>query len=244
MTEDARLAALLAAEQQAQALFDAIEAAGFIRAGRNERDVEKEIYNLAEQSFGVTKHWHKRIVRSGPNTLTMAADNPPVRDIADGDTVFIDLGPVFDEWEADVGRTYVLGDDPRKQQLRPDLERIFDELKQYFDDHRRHRRRTLRPRPAPRRGCRLAVRRGDRRPSGGRVSACANSGRQGSVPHQPGQSGAHAGTGCPRPAKALDHRSAPCRPRPDVWRVLRKAVGTRGGLLTNGDRHDDRRRHA
>jgi Xaa-Pro dipeptidase len=135
MNEHARITALMQAEKQAEALFDAIEAAGLVAAGRSERVVEQDIYALAEQSFGVTRHWHKRMVRSGPNTLCVAADNPPVREIADGDTVFIDLGPVFEEWEADVGRTYVLADDPGKQQLLTDLPRIFDELQQYYDQH-------------------------------------------------------------------------------------------------------------
>jgi Xaa-Pro dipeptidase len=49
---------------------------------------------------------------------------------------FLDLGPVFDEWEADVGRTYVMGNDPERHHLCRDLPRIFDDLKQYFDDHR------------------------------------------------------------------------------------------------------------
>ena len=79
MQEDARLAALLAAEQKAEARFDAIEAEGLIAPGRTERMVEKDIYALAERSFGVTKHWHKRIVRAGVNTLSVFADNPPAK---------------------------------------------------------------------------------------------------------------------------------------------------------------------
>jgi Xaa-Pro dipeptidase len=135
MQEEARLAELLAAEKKAQALFDAIESAGLITAGRTERMVEKDIYALAEQSFGVTRHWHKRIVRSGINTLCIAADDPPVLAIGVDDTVFIDLGPVFDEWEADVGRTYVVGDDPQKQKLCRDLPVMFDAIHQHFHDH-------------------------------------------------------------------------------------------------------------
>jgi len=117
------------------ALIDAIETAGLIAAGRSEHDVERDIYALAERSFGVTQHWHKRIVRSGINTLRIASDDPPVLEIGTDDTVFLDLGPVFGEWEADVGRTYAIGDDPAKQRLCQDLPRIFDELKQYFDTH-------------------------------------------------------------------------------------------------------------
>lgn len=124
--ETARRARLVDAEQRAVALFDAIEAAGLIAPGRSERDVEREIYDLAKARFGVEKHWHKRIVRTGPNTLLVAGDNPPVRTIAADDTVYVDLGPVFDEWEGDVGRSYLMGDDPAKARLIADLARIFE----------------------------------------------------------------------------------------------------------------------
>jgi Xaa-Pro aminopeptidase len=135
MQEEARLAALIDAEAQAQRLFDAIEAGGLIAPGRSERMVEQDIYALAERDFGVTKHWHKRICRAGANTLTIAADNPPVREIGPEDTVFIDLGPVFDEWEADVGRTYVMGRDPEKHRLCADLPLVFDALERHFEAH-------------------------------------------------------------------------------------------------------------
>ena len=49
--------------------------------------------------------------------------------------MFLDLGPVFGEWEADVGRTYVTGDDPEKQRLCRDLPRQVDVLKQQFDQN-------------------------------------------------------------------------------------------------------------
>ena len=125
-TEAQRRAALVAAEAKAMALLEAIEAEGLIGPGRSEREVEQAIYALALERFGVEKHWHKRIVRSGPNTLTIAADNPPVRSIGPDDTVYVDLGPVFEEWEADIGRTYVMGGDPEKLRLVADLERVFD----------------------------------------------------------------------------------------------------------------------
>jgi Xaa-Pro dipeptidase len=115
--ESGRLAALLTAERKAEALLHAIESQHLVRPGRTQTGVDEDIYTLAEQSFGVKKHLHKRIVRSGPNTVYIFAENPPVREIAAGDTVFLDLGPVFDEWEADVGRTYVMGDDPERQRL-------------------------------------------------------------------------------------------------------------------------------
>jgi Xaa-Pro aminopeptidase len=133
MTIPKRLAALLAAEKRADQLFDAIETRRLIRPGRTETQVDQDIYALAEQAFGVRKHWHKRIVRAGPNTVRIFAENPPVREISGDDTVFLDLGPVFDEWEADVGHTYVMENDPDKNRLCRDLPRVFDALKAHFD---------------------------------------------------------------------------------------------------------------
>jgi hypothetical protein len=49
--------------------------------------------------------------------------------------IFLDLGPVFEEWEADFGRTFVLGSDPLKLKLRDDIGRAFIEGKEYFKTH-------------------------------------------------------------------------------------------------------------
>jgi Xaa-Pro aminopeptidase len=135
LDESQRRTALIEAEEQAFALLDVIQSERLIQPGRTERDVERDIYTLALERFGVEKHWHKRIVRAGANTLTIAADNPPIRTIDADDMVYIDLGPVFDEWEADVGRTYVMGLDPQKHRLCADLPRVFRALTQHFDEH-------------------------------------------------------------------------------------------------------------
>src|ERR1700743_2591441 len=90
-----RRAALEAAQDYALGLFTAIERDGLLRAGRSEREVEDDIRELAAREFGVEKHWHRRIVRSGPNSVTTAGDHPPVRMIEEDDIVYLDLGPVF-----------------------------------------------------------------------------------------------------------------------------------------------------
>ena len=86
--------------------------------------------------FGVDRHWHKRIVRAGENTLLPYWENPPDRMIADDDILFCDFGPIFDHWEADFGRTFVLGDDPDKHALRDDLPRVWAKGREYFESHR------------------------------------------------------------------------------------------------------------
>lgn len=126
-----RRAALVAAERRAETLFDEIEKRKLVRPGRTEREVEQDIYALALQQFGVEKHWHKRIVRAGANTLTIAADNPPVRDIGQDDIIYLDLGPVFEDWEADLGRTYVLGNHPGAPLVEA-LPVVFDRVQSHY----------------------------------------------------------------------------------------------------------------
>ncbi len=132
MPDSTRRAALEAAQEKALGLFDAIERGGLIAPGRSERDIEQEVFALAARDFGTDKHWHKRIVRSGPNSITIAGDNPPDRVIAPDDIVYLDLGPVFEEWEADIGRSYALGNDPRKHALVAELPRQFEKLQAHY----------------------------------------------------------------------------------------------------------------
>ncbi len=132
-TEDDRLNALIAAEDRALALLDVIIAEGLLAPGRTEREIDKAIFALAQRDFGVETHWHKRIVRIGPNTLCDFSDNPPVRTLEADDIAFLDIGPVFSDWEADVGQTYAIGNDPVKQALAAELPVQFAKVKAHYD---------------------------------------------------------------------------------------------------------------
>ena len=132
MTIDRR-AELEAAQARGMAMFDAIERAGFVVPGRLETEVDDDIRVLAERDFGVKVNWHKRIVRAGPNSICTFHEKPPVRAIGPEDTVYLDLGPVFGDWEADLGRSYALGDDPEKKRLVADLPRLFEIVKAHYE---------------------------------------------------------------------------------------------------------------
>jgi Xaa-Pro aminopeptidase len=132
VTEEERAGRLLDAQANAVALFDEVLARGVIAAGQGEQAVSDRIRDLANEMFGKTRHWHKRIVRSGPHTLFPYRENPPDRVIGADDIVFADFGPVFEEFEADLGRTYVLGGDPDKHRLAADLLVIFAAGRRYF----------------------------------------------------------------------------------------------------------------
>lgn len=130
--EEARAAGLLAAQNSALALFNEAERS-LLRPGVTERALSREIHALAADMFGVKAHWHKRVVRAGPNTLMPYNKSPPDLTIQEDDIVFLDLGPVFEAWEADFGRTYVLGQDPAKLKLRDDLGTIFSKAKAQYE---------------------------------------------------------------------------------------------------------------
>jgi Xaa-Pro aminopeptidase len=135
MDEVERGARLLEAQRTAAELFAAVLAEQIIRPGVLDSEASAAVTALAHDRFGVTRHWHKRIVRSGPNTLQPYSENPPDRMIDDDDIVFADFGPVFDGWEADFGRTWVIGDDPDKTRLCADLGELFDAGKGFFAQH-------------------------------------------------------------------------------------------------------------
>ena len=134
--EDSRVERLLNAQGQAARLFDEVAKQQLIRSGITEHALANEIRDLATNMFGITRHWHKRIVRAGENTLETARRNPPDRTITDDDIVFLDFGPIFEEWEADFGRTFVVGNDPGKRALSDALPTIWHAGRDHFRRHR------------------------------------------------------------------------------------------------------------
>jgi Xaa-Pro aminopeptidase len=124
---------LVKAQATAESLFAAVVAEGLIQAGKLESELNREIHALAKSGFGLRRHWHRRIVRSGPNTLLTYHDEPADRRIQADDVVYLDFGPVFEEWEADFGRTYALGSDPIKHRLIGDLAVAFQQGKELYE---------------------------------------------------------------------------------------------------------------
>ncbi len=126
------VAKLMEAEVKALQLFQTIETRKLIAAGKSEKQLNEEIFVLANELFGIEKYWHKRIVRAGTNTLRPYDDNPPDLIIQKDDILFLDFGPIFEDWEADFGRTFVIGNDPYKLKLKNDIETAWYETKEWF----------------------------------------------------------------------------------------------------------------
>lgn len=128
---------LLDAQRRTLRLFDMIERSGLIKPGKSERQLVAEISELAAEGFDIREHWHKKIVRAGRNTTAIFREDPPNEVIREGDILFIDLGPIVDGYETDLGRTYVLGDDPVKLKLKQDVERAWYAIQKWVQGKKR-----------------------------------------------------------------------------------------------------------
>ena len=132
MMNDETRQQLILADKKTRELFKMVEDRGLIVPGKSESELSTEIVNLAKAEFGMVEHWHKKIVRAGVNTLESYSKNPPDRKIQKDDILFLDFGPNFEGWETDVGRTYVLGNDPAKLKLKKDVEAASNEAKVWY----------------------------------------------------------------------------------------------------------------
>jgi Xaa-Pro aminopeptidase len=126
---------LLNAELITKQLFETVEGNNLIVAGKSEAQLSKEVTELALEKFGLDKHWHKKIVRTGANTLATYPQDPADRIIQQDDILFIDFGPIVEGYEADLGRTYVLGNDPTKLKLKNDVEAAWFEMQDWIKQH-------------------------------------------------------------------------------------------------------------
>lgn len=128
---------LFLSEQKAKLLFNAVENRGLIRSGKTEKDLCEEIVQIARDEFGVEHHWGKKIVRAGINTLQPYMADPNDIVIQDNDILFFDFHPVFNGWEADLGRTYVLGNDPLKLKIKQDVEAAWHQANDWYFQQRK-----------------------------------------------------------------------------------------------------------
>ena len=129
---DNRRQKLVFAEEKTKELFREIAEGGLIVPGKSERELNGEVVALARNRFGIDQFWHKKIVRAGINTLQPYGGNPPDRVIGEDDIVIVDFGPVVEGWEADVARTYVIGDAPLKIKIKQDVETAWQEANDWY----------------------------------------------------------------------------------------------------------------
>jgi hypothetical protein len=96
----------------------------------------KELARETLRELEMRRGWHHIIVRCGPNTTKdfMERSEPGVV-LRENDIFFIDIGPVFGEFEGDAGDTFVLGHDPDHLRAQRDVREIWKIVRaKWFDD--------------------------------------------------------------------------------------------------------------
>jgi Xaa-Pro aminopeptidase len=115
---------LVTAQQRSWKLLQEIAAA--IEPGM----IEADALAMAKKKFeewGIEKLWHATKIRFGKNTCCAFKDlSDPSVVLQQSDIFYLDLGPVFDEHEGDVGATFMLGDDPEHLRAIDDVKWLFD----------------------------------------------------------------------------------------------------------------------
>jgi Xaa-Pro aminopeptidase len=101
------------------------EIAAAVKPGMVEEDaVEMAREILAEK--GMLRGWHDVYVRFGTNTIkTFGAASEPGVVLGENDLFFIDIGPVYQQWEGDGGDTFVVGDVPEYAKCAADARTLF-----------------------------------------------------------------------------------------------------------------------
>jgi methionyl aminopeptidase len=90
-------------------------------------DEAKAVARSTLASLGMRRGWHHIIVRCGRNTTKdfMERSEPGVI-LRDNDIFFVDIGPVYGDFEGDAGDTFVFGDDPLQLKAKHDVRRIWE----------------------------------------------------------------------------------------------------------------------
>lgn len=78
---------------------------------------------------GMLRGWHGIHVRFGRNTLKpFGVPSEPGVVLQENDIFFIDIGPVWQQWEGDGGNTFVVGSDPDMHRIARDVRTVFDRV--------------------------------------------------------------------------------------------------------------------
>lgn len=103
--------------------------ASHIDVGMTEEDGQKIIEDLFRMN-NIEKSWHPTKVRFGVNTTkSFKEKSEPGIVLKEKDIYFIDIGPVVNGHEADIGMTYTIGQNPEYGHAQKTVREIFNEVK-------------------------------------------------------------------------------------------------------------------
>lgn len=102
------------------------DVAAQVEAGMQEADVQA-LLKAALAARRCEKPWHKPVVRLGSDTTkTFHPLSDPELRLGKTDIFFLDIGPVWDGYEADVGDSFTLGQDAEMIRCAEDCRILFE----------------------------------------------------------------------------------------------------------------------
>lgn len=103
-----------------------------VRPGMSEDETKKILKEIQPQK-GMPKSWHAPQIRFGENTLLPFGEKgvPDLR-LKETDIFFLDLGPLYEEHEGDVGRTFAVGGDAEMIRCASDVEKIWHDVRNHW----------------------------------------------------------------------------------------------------------------
>lgn len=112
-------------EQRARTLEAVTAIAAAVRPGMLEEEAVALANSLLAQRQ-MRRGWHKVNLRFGVNTtLHFHTASQPGVVLGKSDIFFIDIGPVFENWEGDAGDTFVVGQDADLVRCAADARKVF-----------------------------------------------------------------------------------------------------------------------
>ena len=108
--------------------------ARMIKPGMAEADAKK-LLKIVLEDYQSEKIWHPPQVRFGVNTVLPFAKPQIANHVLEEDDVFfLDIGPVFNGYESDIGETFQVGSNLQTKKLITDSKVIFGEVKNYWQN--------------------------------------------------------------------------------------------------------------
>ena len=100
-----------------------------IKPGMHETQALR-LANKTLAAMGAKRLWHPTQMRFGANTVKpfgVPSDGDPV--LQENDIYFVDIGPLWDGYEGDAAKTFVVGEDPELRRCASDAEAIYAEVR-------------------------------------------------------------------------------------------------------------------
>lgn len=123
---------LQAARDKTLALLN--ETASLLKPGMRESEA-RELLAQLQVRRGAEKNWHPPQIRFGESTLNffgLKSKEDVV--LKETDIFFMDIGPIFDGHEGDVGRTFTVGDNPEFKKCAEDVKKLWCKVRDQWSN--------------------------------------------------------------------------------------------------------------